>query len=463
MTTRWMTLCAITSLAATSAQAVSFEILDEGYATDVSADGTVVVGNTAGAYETFRWTESDGLTLLGRATVPVLGVGAGTPDVSDDGTRISATILSDDGTLATIGRWTLGTGWEALGPYPVDGGVIDQSIGSAWGISGDGESVVGLYWRPGAGDGSAHPCRWTETGGIVDLGTPGGSGRANAANTDGSVVVGWVEAPTGAWMPTLWDDGVRVVVEETEAFCTLEAVNGAGTIVGGQFYDGPTTHRMAALWHRDGDGWTKETLGVLPGTFAGFGQANVSDMTADGSVVIGYNAYDRFDTTGFIWTAATGMIDVVDYLEDRGVVLDPSFAIGGLSAISEDGTVIIGYGSDTVPPFTPRFFRITTDGFVGVADAAVAPGVGLRAAPNPTRAATTLTLELTGPETVDLAIFDVHGRRVQKLLTGSLDPGLHRATWDGRDARGVAVAPGVYYSRAAIGSRVVGEKLVITR
>lgn len=447
----------------TAAHAVSFEILGPGYATAMSADGSVIVGNTEGAFETFRWTETDGVVPLGRATVPVLGVGAGSPDVSDDGTRVSATILSDDGTLATIGRWTLGEGWEELGPYPVDGGVLDQSLGSAWGISGDGESVVGLYWRPGQPDGSAHPCAWTDAGGIVDLGTPGNSGRANAASFDGSVVAGWVEAPTGAWMPTLWDDGVRTVVEATDASCTLETVNGAGTIVGGQFYDEGTTLRMAAIWHRDGGGWTKEPLGVLPGTQVPFGQATALDMTADGSVVIGYNAYDRFDATGFIWTAGTGMLPIVEYLENHGVVLDGSFAIGGVSEISDDGLVIIGYGNDTAAPFSARFFRITTDGFVGVADAAVSPGVELHAAPNPTRGASTLSFELVEPGDVDLTIFDVRGRRVRALVSGSLGAGIHHASWDARDGQGGLVAPGVYYARVDVGGRITGEKLVVTR
>ena len=61
-------------------------------ATDVNADGTVIVGNSLsdGAYETVRWTADTGPVWLGRATVPVLGVGAGLPGVSADGTRVSA-------------------------------------------------------------------------------------------------------------------------------------------------------------------------------------------------------------------------------------------------------------------------------------------------------------------------------------------------------------------------------------
>ena len=80
---------------------VSFELIGPGYASDISADGTVVVGNTQGEYETFRWTEETGVVPLGRPTTSVLGGGAGSPDVSADGLQVSATILGADSSLIT--------------------------------------------------------------------------------------------------------------------------------------------------------------------------------------------------------------------------------------------------------------------------------------------------------------------------------------------------------------------------
>ena len=136
--------------------------------------------------------------------MPVLGTGAGAPDVSADGTRISATILGDDGTYATQGVWTLGSGWqECMPPIPPDGGLLDNAYGSAWGISDDGSALVGLYWRPGnAETGLAHASIWTENDGVVDLGSTIKNCRANDANLDGSVVVGWDEAPDGVLQST---------------------------------------------------------------------------------------------------------------------------------------------------------------------------------------------------------------------------------------------------------------------
>ena len=72
-------LAALAVLGGSARAEVTYEVIGFGMATDMSADGTVVVGNTEGAYETFRWTEAEGIVPLGRASVPVLVRGAGSP------------------------------------------------------------------------------------------------------------------------------------------------------------------------------------------------------------------------------------------------------------------------------------------------------------------------------------------------------------------------------------------------
>lgn len=100
---------------------VTIEYLGPALPTDVSSDGSVIVGNLSGNYETFRWTEETGVVPLGRSSVEVIGVGAGTPDVSADGARVSATILGADSTYATQGLWTEGSGWLETMPPPTGG------------------------------------------------------------------------------------------------------------------------------------------------------------------------------------------------------------------------------------------------------------------------------------------------------------------------------------------------------
>jgi hypothetical protein len=77
--------------------------------------------------------------------------------------------------------------------------------------------------------------------------------------------------------------------------------------------------------------------------------------------------------------------------------------------------------------------------------------------PNPFNPSTRIRYELASTQTVELAIFDVRGRLVRSLHTGTKTQGLHETPWDGIDKRGTAVASGVYYVR------LVGERETMTR
>jgi flagellar hook assembly protein FlgD len=49
---------------------------------------------------------------------------------------------------------------------------------------------------------------------------------------------------------------------------------------------------------------------------------------------------------------------------------------------------------------------------------------------------------------VDVAVVGVDGRRIATLASGTLPAGRHTLSWNGHDARGARVAPGVYFVRA---------------
>ncbi|MCK4873810.1 MAG: hypothetical protein KAS72_13900 [Phycisphaerales bacterium] len=360
-TNRAVQLSLAASLLATLAGAapaeVTLEYIGSCRATDVSADGSVVAGNTAD-YGTFRWTEADGIVDLGRNASAAIGRAAGTPDVSADGTRISASILDVTGNYLTLGLWELGVGWtDLLPPLLPDGGLMDDAYGSAWGMSGDGEVVTGLYWRPGQPGGSAHPFRWSAADGPVDLGTEQGSGRANDADWDGNVIVGWDERPDGLWQPTVWVDGVRSRLSANEFFTLAERVNSDGTIVVGSSADGDSFTAVAAMWRWTGIEWEEQLLGALPGTVPPFGNATAFDVTDDGSLAVGYNAYGATGDA-IMWTAETGVINVEDFLADHGITPDPAYDIQVLTAVSDDGSTIVGIALENDNPWVPQSFII---------------------------------------------------------------------------------------------------------
>ena len=330
--------------------------LGAGYATGLSADGKTVVGQVAGTYETFRWNRISGYTLLGRATFPTLGHGSGIPAVSDDGSVVSATILSDDGSYSTAGRWTPAGGWQTLKPLPADAAPSDGEDCTAYGLSGDGSLVAGLYWRPGASGGYAHGLAWTAQTGGVDMGSDGGSSRIDGANRDGSVLAGWDEHPQyGNRRAAVWVGGVKTILDDTDWPSEAGSVSADGLTVLGQANDPAKGQEVAAVWTWDGSRWTVNYLGAMNASARKPGTAYAKGATADGSVVVGFARPDsqKPDSTAFIWTAAGGMVDLNDYVKAQGFKLRLS-RIVDVAGITPDGRAIAVTTQDRLPPYTAR-------------------------------------------------------------------------------------------------------------
>ena len=105
--------------------------------------------------------------------------------------------------------------------------------------------------------------------------------------------------------------------------------------------------------------------------------------------------------------------------------------------------------------------QIQEAGTVSVPPAQVPVALTLvRATPNPTRGAFTLRFALPRPARVDLAIFDLSGRRVRDLVAGSLSPGEHEMTWDRRADDGRSAGAGLYLARLEVDGRASTAKLV---
>ncbi|MBL8027256.1 MAG: T9SS type A sorting domain-containing protein, partial [Fibrobacteres bacterium] len=89
-------------------------------------------------------------------------------------------------------------------------------------------------------------------------------------------------------------------------------------------------------------------------------------------------------------------------------------------------------------------------------------------APNPFNPATDIRFAV--PETgkgkamVNLSIYDAKGRLVTVLLSEKLDCGYHRVSWNGKTAKGTAVAAGVYMYKISIGDKFVKTmKMVLAK
>ena len=84
-------------------------------------------------------------------------------------------------------------------------------------------------------------------------------------------------------------------------------------------------------------------------------------------------------------------------------------------------------------------------------------------APNPFGSATAIRFALPARGTAILAVYDVTGRLVARLVEGEVDGGRHEVRWDGRNRAGKAAAPGVYFYRLEAGERQEVRRMVRLR
>jgi len=91
-----------------------------------------------------------------------------------------------------------------------------------------------------------------------------------------------------------------------------------------------------------------------------------------------------------------------------------------------------------------------------------APTVQLASSrPNPVTNVAAIDFTLPAAMPVDLAIFDVSGRAIATLASGTFAAGSHSVTWDGRDRDGNRVARGVYVYRLRAGGITRVHRLVL--
>jgi len=267
-----------------------------------SADGSVVVGSTVGiSGPAWRWKDGS-IWSLADLTADGSSFAAG---VSGDGSVVVGESQADDGCTAV--RWTSTEEVACLGLLPranggraydasADGSVavgsqpvnrcsqthcysyslafrwteesgfteLQDSLGIdsvAYGVSADGSVVVG-------GRGFApnttgfEPYRWTEQVGMVGLGSQFGSGFAYDVSSDGSRIVGSVQAYESDPTAFLWDptNGMRILQDVLMADYGLDLSGWSLTYASGISDDGTTV----VGWGTNPSGSEEAWIAVLP-------------------------------------------------------------------------------------------------------------------------------------------------------------------------------------------------------
>ena len=83
--------------------------------------------------------------------------------------------------------------------------------------------------------------------------------------------------------------------------------------------------------------------------------------------------------------------------------------------------------------------------------------------PNPFNPSTTISFTLPASGKASLTVYDITGRRVRELLSGSVPAGAGTAVWDGKDDSGRPVSSGVYIARLSAGKNVAVGKMLLVK
>jgi uncharacterized membrane protein len=314
---------------------IYFEIISEGLANGVSDDGSVVVGqNNSGG---FVWT-LDGLQEIG-------GVAAIAADA--DGSFITGDRSFPSGDTAA--RYVAGGWWTEFGGLGPSG--CDSSLSSAYDISSDGQRCVGLGW-----DGcSANAFLWSEAEGMFKLPQIGPSStRADTISGDGHVIGGWDQASNGSRRAAAWFENAKtglweetLVLESTSGnsggYGEVNGSNGEGSFLVGSA-DGVTDSSSGGFVYRADEG--VQILGLLPPETTPYG-GGALDVSEDGEIVVGFQREGFGGGQSFratYWTPETGLVDLKEHLNDLGAGIPAGFTLAAAQSISDDGTVICGWG-----------------------------------------------------------------------------------------------------------------------
>lgn len=319
----------------------------ESAAYSVSADGAVVVGGAkdgVGNMRAFRWVSGGGMTDLGALG----GIWSSAYAISADGFVIVG--AADTGAGAATHditshafRWTQSGGM-------VDLGTLGGGASYAYGVSADGLVVVGSSATNVPIDGSGgiwHAFRWTSEGGMVDLGTLGGaSSQAKAVSADGVVVVGDSQTLNG---------GHAFRWTQANGMYDLGTLGGSDSWASGASADGSVV--VGGSWRSDGYirafRWTSGTgmvdlgVGTMVAWLSSLNQPTewislANGVSADGAVVVGQTGLNGPSLyRAFRWTQASGMQSVEDWLRTNGVIVANDITYAA-NATNSDGSVVVG-------------------------------------------------------------------------------------------------------------------------
>ena len=138
--------------------------------------------------------------------------------------------------------------------------------------------------------------------------------------------------------------------------------------------------------------------------------------------------------------------------------------LSGVSVVVGDKIELDLTKTSTPGDYACITWTVTVTALTAVGDTPALPGLWVgNANPNPTPGVASIPFRTENEGTIDLAIYDVAGRRVSTLVRGAMPAGDHVSRWDGRDQHGRQVNSGVYFYRLVQNGRVASGRLTLVR
>ena len=353
---------------------IEFWPLVDAFASDISKNGRTVAGGIQGT--AFLWNASRGFTVLPPEYISPPAGG----QTDRNGQRLLVEVDPDGNGFLEAAIWTE-RGIIPIGDLNGNTCGLSSEFGlsaaTPWAISDDGKTVVGLAGRDldgdgqcsGSFDGELGPFIWTEAAGIRPLDTASvdwsqtqfiradvisGNGRVVLGNAGFSRAVAWV------------DDGEIIDLGERFGAFEATAVNQDGSRVALGTFDG------VRLWNATGDGSVTDIGGLkwcedlpLVSFFGGdqcaeFGAeqvqewygpipVTVTDMSDDGSVMVGRGGGFFTGFVGAIWFEGVGWMNIEEFFRVQGAIEAATWPFQQPLALSGSGRQLVGQPAPGVP------------------------------------------------------------------------------------------------------------------
>ena len=372
----------VLALACTSATAGTFTIVNDaqnGFVAGMSHNGRIITGSyvSGGLYAgSYVWRKGAG-SVNSATFSSALGMNSWAQPI------VGSSVDSHGNTVAALGYSDIAiNGPVEIGGYP-GAPSQDNFLSQAYGMSDNGV-VVGLAEDPTS---NAIAFTWTAGAGMTRLPVdrPTAFSRANGISADGDTIYGWNDQLDGYRRGVIWRQGQPMDLHNPgmygDSFGSppgeAQAANTDGTVVvGGYWYD---DQLLAEAWR-----WTPATgtqpIGIIlppapakksslslaklqaqPSPYAnmryrpyGFffqPAAFALGVSADGNTIVGNTGDGADNPQAFIWTSADGMVLLSDYAAAHNIQIPDGFFLMSANAITPDGKTISGNGIDPTGSF----------------------------------------------------------------------------------------------------------------